>query len=89
MVYEVGDWIEHKGRIYEVRSVLDDEYFCREVDYKNDRVSNLIYGEVAYLSKMECLEKEDLYELYKQMTDSMQKAVRDIMLTVTGREDNG
>lgn len=31
-------------------------------------------------------EKEEIYRLYKNMTKSMQKAVKDVMLVVNGKE---
>lgn len=34
-------------------------------------------------------EKEEIYQLYKGMTDSMQKAIKDIMKTVNGFEIEG
>ena len=36
--------------------------------------------------KDDCTEKDELYMLYSNMTDSMRKAVKDIMLTVNGEE---
>ena len=53
MEITIGDWVEKGEQIFEVRAILETEYLCREVAYKDERTSKLVYGDIAYLKKDE------------------------------------
>lgn len=61
----------------------DEEDYCSLAEAKDEAVDNL---QIHYEKDERIAEMYDLYKLYCGMSESMQKAVKDIMIVANGGE---